>query len=394
MQNKWFDGMSQSRERTECRLWLASVCIAVAWLTGCSGKTEESPPAPPADAGNVHLSDAQRGHIQIFEVQSAAFHRTIETTGVVDFDNDQATSVLAPFSGPVSRVIVALGQSVKKGDALASVDSPDFAAAISAYQKAISTAQTNRKLADLDQDLLAHNGVAQREAAQAETDAANAEADRDAALQELVSLQVPAATIKEIQAGHKVARVEGMIRAPVAGTVVERLVTPGLLLDAGTTPCFTVANLSRVWVMAQIFGADLAAMSVGDAAEVNSGIGSNSLSGKVDNIAAQVNSDTRAVAVRVVVENPGDLLKKQMYVRVRLKAREESHGLLIPVSAIMRDDENLPFVYQQQAVGSLLRRHVTLGSRTGDTYDIAEGLSAGDKIVVDGALFLQFMQNQ
>ena len=378
----------------ESRLKLATAFIVSAWLAGCSGRAEETRPAAPADLGNVHLSDAQRGHIQVFEVQSAAFHRTIETTGVVDFDNDQATSVLAPFSGPVSRVLVALGQQVKKGDALASVDSPDFATAISAYQKALATAQTNRRLAELDQDLLTHNGVAQREAAQAETDAANAEADRDAALQELVSLQVPAATIKEIQAGHKVARVEGMIRAPVAGTVVERLVTPGQLLDGGSTPTFTVANLSRVWVMAQIFGPDLAAVSVGDVAEVNSGIGSKTFSGKVDNIAAQVNSDTRAVAVRVVVENPGDLLKKQMYVRVRLQAREESHGLLIPVSAIMRDDENLPFVYQLQSDGSLMRRHVTLGSRTGDTYDIADGLSVGDKIVVDGALFLQFMQNQ
>jgi membrane fusion protein, heavy metal efflux system len=394
MQNRSLDGMSPSRQCTEFRLWLATALIAAASLTGCSGKAEETRPVAPADLGNVHLSDAQRGHIQIFEVQSAAFHRTIETTGVVDFDNDQATSVLAPFSGPVSRLIASLGQSVKKGDALAAVDSPDFAAAISAYQKALATAQTNRKLADLDQDLLAHNGVAQREAAQAETDAANAEADRDAALQELVSLQVPAATIKEIQAGHKVARVEGMIRAPVAGTVVERLVTPGQLLEAGATSCFTVADLSRVWVMAQVFGVDLVAVRVGDAAEVNSGIGSKSFSGKVDNIAALVDPDTRAVAVRVVVDNPGDLLKKQMYVRVRLEARQESRGLLIPVSAILRDDENLPFVYQLQADGSLTRRHVTLGSRAGDAYDITEGLSAGDKIVVDGALFLQFMQNQ
>ena len=386
--------MSHRRQCTEFRLWLATALIAAAWLTGCSGKADETHPAARADLGNVRLSDAQRGHIQIREVQSAVFHRTIETTGVVDFDNDQATSVLAPFSGPVSRLLVSLGQQVKKGEALAAVDSPDFAAAISAYQKALATARTNRKLADLDRDLLAHNGVAQREAAQAETDAANAEADRDAALQELVSLQVPAATIQSIQAGGKVVRVEGMIRAPVAGTVVERLVTAGQLLEAGTTPCFTVADLSRVWVMAQVFGADLTAMSVGDAAEVNSGIGSKSFSGKVDNIAALVDPDTRAVAVRVVVDNPGDLLKKQMYVRVRVQARQESRGLLIPVSAILRDDENLPFVYQLQADGSLARRHVTLGSRTGDAYDIVEGLSAADKIVVDGALFLQFMQNQ
>jgi cobalt-zinc-cadmium efflux system membrane fusion protein len=386
--------MSQGRQCTEYRLWLVAAVVAAAWLTGCSGKAEETRPAAPADLGNVHLSDAQRGHIQIHEVQSVAFHRTIETTGVVDFDNDQATSVLAPFAGPVSRLLVSLGQQVKKGEALAAVDSPDFAAAISAYQKALATARTSRKLADLDQDLLAHNGVAQREAAQAETDAANAEADRDAALQELVSLQVPGGTIKEIQDGRKVARVEGMIRAPVAGTVVQRLVTPGQLLEAGATVCFTVANLSRVWVMAQVFGADLAAVSVGDAAEVNTGIGSKTFSGKVDNIAALVDPDTRAVAVRVVVDNPGDLLKKQMYVRVRLEARQESRGVLIPVSAILRDDENLPFVYRLQTDGNLERRHVTLGSRTGDVYDIAEGLSAGDKIVVDGALFLQFMQNQ
>jgi cobalt-zinc-cadmium efflux system membrane fusion protein len=394
MQNRLLEAMSQRRQRTEFRLRLATALIAAAWLTGCSGKADEARPAARTDLGNVRLSDAQRGHIQIHEVQSAVFHRTIETIGVVDFDNDQATSVLAPISGPVSRLLVPLGQQVKKGDALAVVDSPDFAAAISAYQKALATAKTNRKLADLDQDLLAHNGVAQREAAQAETDAANAEADRDAALQELVSLQVPAATIQEIQAGHKVTRVDGMIRAPVAGTVVERLVTAGQLLEAGTTPCFTVANLSRVWVMAQVFGADLTAVSVGDAAEVNSGIGSKSFSGKVDNISALVDPDTRAVAVRVVVDNPGDLLKKQMYVRVRLQSRQESRGLLIPVSAILRDDENLPFVYQLQADGSLARRHVTLGSRTGDAYDIAVGLSAADKIVVDGALFLQFMQNQ
>jgi cobalt-zinc-cadmium efflux system membrane fusion protein len=155
-----------------------------------------------------------------------------------------------------------------------------------------------------------------------------------------------------------------------------------------------VANLSRVWVMAQVFGADLAAVSVGDAAEVNSGNGSKSFLGKVDNIAALVDPDTRAVAVRVVVDNPGELLKKQMYVRVRLQARQESHGLLIPASAILRDDENLPFVYQLQTDGGFSRRHVTLGSRTGDAYDITGGLSGGDKIVVDGALFIQFMQNQ
>jgi len=99
------------------------------------------------------------------------------------------------------------------------------------------------------------------------------------------------------------------------------------------------------------------------------------------------------VAVRVVVDNPGDYLKKQMYVRVVITG-QESAGLLVPVAAILRDDENLPFVYLAQSDGSFARRHVTLGTRTGEHYDIADGLKTGDQIVVDGGIFVQFMQDQ
>lgn len=363
-------------------------------LAGCSGNAADSPQGAHADLMNVKLSAEQRRHVQIYTASPSKYHKTIEANGAVDFDNDQATSVLAPFSGPVSRLLVSLGERVKKGSPLAAVDSSDFAAAIGAYHKALATAQTNRRLADLDKDLLQHNGVAQREAAQAETDAANAEADRDAALQALVSLSVPVETIKEIQAGHPVTHAEGFIRSPINGTVVEKLVTPGELLQAGSTSCFTVANLSRMWVMAQIFGADLAAVGVGDSAEVSTGIDAKTLPGKVDNISALVDPDTRAVAVRVVVDNPGEILKKQMYVRVRIKASRETDGLLVPVSAILRDDENLPFVYLLQSDGSFARQHVTLGARTDAQYDISEGVKSGDQIVIDGALFLQFMQTQ
>jgi cobalt-zinc-cadmium efflux system membrane fusion protein len=83
-----------------------------------------------------------------------------------------------------------------------------------------------------------------------------------------------------------------------------------------------------------------------------------------------------------------------MYARVRIQARKESTGLLVPVSAILRDDENLPFVYVVQSDDSFARRHVTLGYRADDQYDIPAGLQAGDQIVVDGGLFVQFMQNQ
>ncbi|HWX66872.1 MAG TPA: efflux RND transporter periplasmic adaptor subunit [Rhodanobacter sp.] len=361
---------------------------------GCSSKTDDSAQAPAAAASNVSLTADQRQHIQLHTVASSGYSRTIETTGTVDFDNDQATSVLAPFSGPVSRLLVSPGDKVKKGDPLAVVDSSDFAAAIGAYSKALVTAQNARRLADTDKDLVQHDGVAQREERQAQTDASNAEADRDAALQALISLNVDPQTIKDIQSGRPVSHSGGVIRSPIAGTVVEKLITPGQLLQAGTTPCFTVADLSRVWVMAQISDSELASVSLGAPAEVVTGIASKNFVGTVANISALVNPDTRTVLARVVVDNPGDFLKKQMYVSVRIHSRQQSTGLLVPVSAILRDDENLPFVYVAQRDGSFVRQHVTLGYRSGDQYDIPDGLKVGDQIVADGGIFVQFMQNQ
>ncbi len=363
-------------------------------FTGCSPKADNAAQTSSITASNVTLTAAQFQKIHLYTVSPSKFHKVIETTGQVDFDNDQATSVLAPFGGPVSRLLVSPGDQVKAGDPLAVVDSPDFATAISTYRKALATAQTTRRVADADKDLVQHDGVAQREAEQAQTDAVNAEADRDAALQALVSLNIDPQVIKDLQENRPVSRPGGTIRSPIAGTVVEKLVTPGELLAAGTTPCFTVADLSKVWVMAQLFGSDLASVSVGDTVEVQTGLATNNFPGTVDNISALVNPDTRSVLVRVVVENPQDFLKKQMYVSVRIRARQESSGLLIPVSAILRDDENLPFVYLTQPDGSFARQHVTLGYRAEEQYEITEGLHAGDQIVVDGALFVQFIQNQ
>ncbi|MEO8896482.1 MAG: efflux RND transporter periplasmic adaptor subunit, partial [Rhizomicrobium sp.] len=313
-------------------------------------------------------------------------------TGIVDFDNDRATAMLAPFSGAVSKLYVQPGAAVTKGAALAAVISPDYASAVSTYRKALVVARNARKLADLDKDLLAHEGVSAREEEQAQTDAANVEADRDAGLQALQSLGVNTALIKDTRDGRGTAAIEGTIRSPITGTVVEKLIQPGQLLQAGTTPVFTVADLSKVWVMAHIFDTDVGAVHVGDTAQIV-GPGRN-LTGMVDNIAAEVDPNTRSVAVRIVVNNTGDVLKRQMYVQVHILDKQQTPGILIPVSAVLQDDENLPFVYVEQPDDSFARAHVTLGYRSGDRYVIASGLSPGRRVVTDGALFLQFMQQQ
>lgn len=371
---------------------LAAVLMAATALAACSGRSDDgAAQAAAAKPGLVTLTSAQLAHIGLYTVAPRDFSPAIEASGVVDFDNDQATSVVAPMSGPVTRLLVTTGEQVRAGQPLALVASPDYASAIGAYRKAAVAAANARRIAETDQDLLQHNGVSAREAAQAQADAAGAEADRDAALQALVAQGLPPQTLKAVQEGRTTAKAEGSIRAPIAGTVVEKLITPGQLLQAGTTAAFTVADLSRVWVMAQIPAGDLGPVKVGDPAEIDTGSGV--VDGTVDNISAVVNPDTRAVLARVVAPNPGGVLKKQMYVRVKIRSRTPASGLLVPASAILRDEENLPFVYVSEPAG-FARRRVTLGERVGDAYQVTEGLAAGQRIVVDGGLFLQFMQNQ
>lgn len=374
-------------------LKLAGAVAALAAIGGCSSSPDEDNGVGNMSA-SVHLTKAQLSHIQIYTVVPVGFRQTIEAPATVDYDNDEATAVVSPFTGPVTRILVALGQHVAKGQPLAMVESGDYATAVGAYRKAVVTASNTARIAALDKDLAAHNGISEREAQQAQADAANAAADRNAALQTLISMGVDRGTIARALAGSPTAGLAGVIRAPVSGVVVDKQVTPGQLLQAGSTAAFTVANLGQVWVMAQINPSDLSQVGVGDAATIDPRNGTGLFHGTVQNVAASVDPNTRAVVARIVAPNPGDLLKKQMYVDVTIDSGRVSTGLLVPVSAVLRDDENLPFVYVELPDGSFARRHVTLGYRDAQNYQATSGLSSGDKVVTNGALFLQFMQTQ
>jgi len=368
------------------------IVVAAGVLTACSGK----PPAQESSTTphNVTLTKEQQQSIRIYTVEPSQYRTTITTTGVVDFDHDRATDILAPFSGPVTRVLVTLGQHVAKGQALAEADSPDFATAVGAYRKAIITAKAADAVAANDRVLYAHQAISQRENAQAQADAVGADADRTAALQALVALHMDPKTIADIRAGKQVTHGQGVIRAPIAGTVVQKSIAPGQTLAAGTTPCFTIADTSKMWVMAQVFGDDVTRVRTGDPASVVLGDGGKPVSGTVTNVGAVVDPDTRSVNARVRVDNPHGALKKQMYVTVHIQSRSEYKGLLIPVSAVLRNDENLPFVYVVEPDGSYARRSVSLGTRVGDRYVIPEGVHPGDKVVVEGSIFLNFIQSQ
>ncbi len=371
--------------------------VALASSAGCGSR---------ADADSVARTDStrkdsslvlpaqQRERIGIVVVAPSTFHRVVQTTGTVAYDGDQSTQILAPISGPVTRILVQPGVRVHQGQALAYVSSPDFAEALADYRKARATAQNAQRVADLDEQLFKNDAIARRDLEQAQTDAISAAADRDAAFQHLQALGVDDATLEALEAGKAAEGARGVIRSPIEGTLVERAISPGQLLEAGSTPCFTVADISAMWVMANVFESDLESVHIGDTATITTGASREPIMGHVDNVAAFVDPSTKATAVRIVVSNRGRLLKKDMYVDVGIRSHDQSSGLLVPVSAVLRDEDNRPFVFIQDPAGRYERRTVKLGSRIDERYEINDGLHAGDHVISRGGLFLQFAQSQ
>ncbi|HEX2637890.1 MAG TPA: efflux RND transporter periplasmic adaptor subunit [Gemmatimonadales bacterium] len=370
----------------------AAVAAAVA---GCSRGAEPRDHAPTSavEASTVELDTAQRSRIRAERVVPRAYNALINTNGTVAFNGDRSTQVIAPISGPVSRILVAPGARVERGQPLATVSSPDFAEAVASYRKAEGAWRNAERIATLDEQLFANDALARSDLDQARTDLAAATADREAARLQLRSLGLDETAIAAIRDGKPVPA-QGAVRAPIGGTLVERLITPGQLLQAGSTPCFTIADLSTVWVMANVFESDVGAVQRGEAAFITTDAAPDTLVGRVDYVADLVDPATKATAVRVVVPNRTRSLRRDMLVRVAIRASRPRTGITIPVAAVLRDDENLPFVYVTGTGGTFERRRVDLGGRIGDRYEVASGLKTGESVVTDGALFLNGASTQ
>jgi cobalt-zinc-cadmium efflux system membrane fusion protein len=368
------------------RAWLFPLAIAAGCSNNGAARTTDS---TNARTGAFLLTEDQRARIHLVDIKLTPFHPTLEATGTVAFNADHSTQVLSPISGPAQQILVNPGTVVNKGEALATVSSPDFAAAVAQYRKSESTYLNAKRIADLDEQLFKNDALARRDLDQAQTDLSSAAADRDAAIQQLRSLGVDESQIDAIRDNKLSVPLQATIRAPLAGTVVEKLISPGQLLQAGTTQCFTIADLSTMWVLANVFPSDVKDVALGEQADVITDASSTPIQGRVDYVAALVDPESKAVAVRILAPNLGHVLRKDMFVRVAIHATHEHTGLLVPSTSVLRDEENLPFVYVAATNGSFDRRRVTLGSRVGDDYEITSGIKAGDKVVAEGALFLQ-----
>jgi membrane fusion protein, heavy metal efflux system len=377
---------------------LAVAALVVAFLQMACGpakapETNSQGQAQPVNASLFTVSEEQLPHLRIGPVQSKTWQINVETTGTVDWDSDHTTQAITQVSGPITRIVVDFGSHVRQGDPLLYVASPDITNAIATYKKARDQQELARKALDREKDLLAHGAAALKDVESTETDYNDATTDVQNSLQ---ALKIFAITAQELDNAERQAMPispQLAVRAPITGTVVQKLVTPGQLIQAGSTICFVLSDTSTVWVQGHIFDRDLPLVRVGDAVEETNSSLAQTFHGKVSYVGAMVDPDTRTTPVRIVTRNHGDLLKKDMYVEAVIHTKTDKNVLTIPVSAVLHDTENEPFVYVEVQPRKFARRAVTVGAQQSDKVEIRSGLKEGEEVVSEGSVFLQFASN-
>jgi len=377
-------------------IFCAALAAAFA-LAGCGGATENANKMTSFSTAESAASRAelfslpadQMAHIQIYTVTQGPLERVLRLSGAVAYNGFLTTPVITQVGGPVSRIVVTPGEHVTANQPMLYVASPDYSLTRSTYIKARDAFQLADKFYKRAQDLYAHQAIAQADLEQAESNRTQAEADLQSSEQAIRVLGIPnpESTLTASPSA------ELPLLAPLAGEVVERLCSPGELLQAGGTQCFTLSDMNSVWVLVNVYQNDIAYVHVGEDVTIDNETYPGVVRGKIQYVAPALDPTTRTLQARIEANNPGERLKRDMYVTAEVHAGTIPNAIFVPDAAVLRDTDNMPYVYLQTGANQFARRMVTLGDSNGGKTQVQTGLAGGDKVVGDGSLFLQFQNS-
>ena len=356
---------------------LAVLALAAALAApACSEETPSTEPAAGRDPSLFTVPVEQRARLKIISVAHQPIVRPVRSPARVAFDDLKTSEVTPLVSGKISKVLVREGDHVKVGQpllAIASPDSSDTAANLARDRAELRAKQT---ILARDEDLYEHKAISLEELQQARLDVESA-----------------GTTVHNDETHAALTGTSGgaaLLLSPIEGTVVSRKVSVGDTVQADTTTCFTITDPTAIWVVSQLYQEDLRRVAVGDDAHIHSPVLDAPLAGKVIYIGAAIDPDTLTIPVRIAAHNADGLLKQGMYVDAEIVPAKTEVAVVVPASAVLRDSDNLPFVYVEASPGTFARRHVTLGDEVGGGYAITAGLADGAHVLTDGALFVQF----
>jgi cobalt-zinc-cadmium efflux system membrane fusion protein len=320
-----------------------------------------------------------RNKLIIEPVVEKTIERTLVLPAVVEADPARLVKVLPPLSGRITQLQVQLGQPVELGQPLAVLESSDLRTAYADYDRAKVLLELATKNRDRLRNLVKTQAISVREVQQAETDFVTAEAE----------FQRAEARLNQIGAAADTAHASRVltISSPISGSVIDLAVAPGAFWNDPNSPLMTVADLTTIWVTANVPEKDIALVAKDQRVDVNfSAYPGEVFHGLVLFVSQVLDPDTRRAKVRIAFPNPDDRLKPAMFASVTFFAAPQTVSVVPTDALVLKKDSNRVFV--ETAPWTFEPRSVKTGFQQGDQIVIQEGLKAGDRIVVKGGVLL------
>jgi cobalt-zinc-cadmium efflux system membrane fusion protein len=324
-----------------------------------------------------------RDKLTIDAIGQKEIRRNLVLPAVVEADPARLVKVLPPLAGRVTQLKVQLGEEVVRGQPLAVLDSPDLATAYADYDRAkvlLVLAQRNR---DRLRDLAKSGGAALREQQQAETDYVTAEVENQRAEARLRQIGVdPNTTSDTVNTSRTVT-----ISAPVSGSVIDLAVAPGALWNDSTAALMTVADLSTVWVTANVPEKDTSLVAKGQSVDtIFAAYPGEIFNGQVLFVSNVLDPETRRTKVRINIDNGAMRFKPGMFANVTFFAPSQTMPIVPTTALVLKDDANQVFV--EVAPWTFEAVPVEIGYQQGDEAVVQSGLKVGDRVVVKGGVLL------
>jgi len=393
-----FGNLSKSRA-----IWLAAIVvggIVVFWgrgfiglADGQSGKKEQvastEPVRPAADDQSVDLTEKQAASLKIGPVASRDFAIQKTAVGTIDFNENLLVQVFSQYQGKILKALYNIGDEVKAGDVLFTIDSPDLLQAESTLLAASGVLELQKKTLARLTNLLKSGGSAQKDVDQSTSDEQTAEGNFKAAKDAVRIFGKSDAEIDQIVTDRKVDSTL-VVPSPIAGRVVARNAAPGFLTQPGVAPPpFTVADLSTMWMLANVIETDAPAYKLGQQVQVTVPAYPNKVfTGHVTALGAMIDPNTHRQLVRSEIEDPEHLLRSGMFASFVIRVGDAARSLAVPAEGVVREGDGTMTVWSTRDHRHFVKRTVTTGLAQGGWTQILSGISPDETIVQDGAVFL------
>ena len=363
------------------------IVILAVWLGGNLLGPHEIPAAAALPPGTFRATAQQLKTFTVELVQTHAFVSEELTEGKIGVNGDHATPVISPYSGRVTRVIAGLGDTVKAGAPLATLEASEFVQA----QNDLQVAAAQVKLARINETrkhaLYDVKGGSLQDWQQAQADLTAAETVLDSVRNRLQILGRSPADIAKLETSQTMNPV-ATLTAPISGVVMDRQVGPGQYLQAGGTPVFTIADPTSVWLLANVRESDAGLVKVGQPVEVRVlAYPKRTFKARVTHVAALVDPVTHRVAVRAEIENRDLALKPEMFANFRILTSDATESPAVPAAAVVYEGDTA-HVWVLAADNLLELRSIHTGRSNNGLVEVLDGLKSGERIVTKGGLFI------